>query len=63
MNTGCFRKKSTSLKQSFSKSRNVTKINSFTLERGKANLNFDVSYFKFGSHVQEILRKNKKFLF
>ena len=39
------------------KTKNVTKLDFSLLERGKANLNFALSYFKFDKHVQELWRK------
>ena len=38
-------------------------VNSFPLERGKTNLNFELSYIKFTLRVEKILRKNDKFHF
>ena len=38
-------------------------VNSFPLERGKIDLNFELSYIIFTLRVQNILRKNDKFHF
>ena len=52
-----FQKKCTSLDWDCEKTKNVTKPDFSLLERGKANLNFALSYFKFDTHVQELWRK------
>ena len=46
--TGCPRNKLRSLKWIFSSSMNFQRINSFGLERGRINLNFEGSFIKFG---------------
>ena len=51
------------MKQNFEKSRNDMNANSFPLERGMANLNFELSYVKFTLRAQKILRKNDEFHF
>ena len=56
--TGCATNKFPSLKWIFSKSIKNFQTNSFALKRGKANLNFDVSYFKFTSLFEKLEKKN-----
>ena len=57
------KKKCTSLDWDCEKTKNVIKLNSSPFERGKANLNFALSYFEFASRVQELWGKFKKILF
>ena len=45
------------------KTKNDINLNFSLLERGKANLNFEISYFKFASRLQELWKKLVKILF